>query len=422
MENFIYKIQPSKIEGEVKISGAKNSSLRLLAASLLTNAKVKLTNNPNKLLDVLLHIEMLESLGKTVKIENEILTISEGGGGLISHLDWDKRSIRNTILIAGALLARTGEAIVPLPGGCKLGDRKIDLHVMIFEKLGASVEIINDHLQAKVDGRLTGTEIRLPIRSTGATENALMCGTLAKGKTTIYNPHVRPEVLDLIIFLRKIGAKINVFGQDYIEIYGIDKDVASEIIHPVVPDNVEAITWLMLAIMHQSEMQIHNFPYEHLVVPTQFLLEGNSLITYENGSLRVIGKGATSFEIATGPYPGINSDMQPIFGAYALLAKGKSIIHDLRFFDRFQYVEELRNFGAKIEQKNNTIEIFGGHPLKATTVKATDLRGGMAVAMIASLLDDTTVINNAFQIERGYNDFTTKFEKCGGIIKKEFID
>ena len=128
MENFIYKIQPSKIEGEVKISGAKNSSLRLLAASILTNARVKLTNNPNKLLDVLLHIEMLESLGKTVKIENEILTISEGSDGLISHLDWDKRSIRNTILIAGALLARTGKAIVPLPGGCKLGDACKFLH------------------------------------------------------------------------------------------------------------------------------------------------------------------------------------------------------------------------------------------------------------------------------------------------------
>lgn len=422
MENFIYKIQPSKIEGEVRISGAKNSSLRLLAASLLTNAKVKLTNNPNKLLDVLLHIEMLESLGKTVTIENEILTISEGDEGLKSNLNWDKRSIRNTILIAGALLARTGSASVPLPGGCKLGDRKIDLHVMIFEKLGASVEVVDGHLHAQVDGRLTGAEIRLPIRSTGATENALMCGTLAKGKTTIYNPHVRPEVLDLIVFLRKIGARINVFGQDYIEVYGIDKDVASEIIHPVVPDNVEAITWLMLAIMHKSEMQIHNFPYDHLVVPLQFLLEGNSIIKFENKSLRVIGKGATSFEIATGPYPGINSDMQPIFGAYALLAKGKSIIHDLRFLDRFQYVDELRRFGAKIEQNQNTIEIHGGHPLKATTVKATDLRGGMATAMIASLLEDTTIINDAFQIERGYNDFASKFENCGGIIKKEFID
>ena len=422
MENFIYKIQPSKIEGEVRISGAKNSSLRLLAASLLTNAKVKLTNNPNKLLDVLLHIEMLESLGKTVTIENEILTISEGDEGLKSNLNWDKRSIRNTILIAGALLARTGSARVPLPGGCKLGDRKIDLHVMIFEKLGASVEVVDGHLHAQVDGRLTGAEIRLPIRSTGATENALMCGTLAEGKTTIYNPHVRPEVLDLIVFLRKIGAKINVFGQDYIEVYGIDKEVASEIIHPVVPDNVEAITWLMLAIMHKSEMQIHNFPYEHLVVPMQFLLEGNSIIKFENKSLRVIGKGATSFEIATGPYPGINSDMQPIFGAYALLAKGKSIIHDLRFLDRFQYVDELRRFGANIEQNQNTIEIHGGHPLKATTVKATDLRGGMATAMIASLLEDTTIINDAFQIERGYNDFASKFENCGGIIKKEFID
>jgi len=419
MENFTYKIQPSKIEGEVTVSGAKNSSLRLLAAALLTSSKVILSNSPNQLLDVILHIEMLQSLGKTVKVEKDYLTIEETNDGIKSKLDWQKRSIRNTVLIAGALLARTGKAIVPLPGGCKLGDRKIDLHLMIFEKFGAKYSIVEDELEVEINGRLKGAEIKLPIRSTGATENALICATLAEGKTTIYNPHVRPEVLDLISFLEKIGAKINVFGQDYIEVIGTE-DNNNPVSHSVVPDNVEAITWLMLAIMQQSDMEISNFPYEHLIVPMQFLLEGKSILTFEDNCLKVNGRGATSFEIATGPYPGINSDMQPVFGAYALFAKGNSVIHDLRFSERFQYVNELKKMGANIEKQGSTIKIYGNADLKSAEVTATDLRGGVAVAMCGSLLDGVTIINDAFQIERGYNDFAVKFANCGGNIIKEY--
>ena len=416
-ENFDYVIKPSKIEGEVKISGAKNSSLRLLAASILTDKKVSLSNCPNALLDVKIHFEMLENLGKNVSISGDNVSIHETSKQ--NELIWNKRSIRNTVLIAGALLARHGYAKVPLPGGCDLGDRKIDLHLMVFEKFGAKYHFDDNILIVESKGRLIGCEIDLPIRSTGATENALLCATLAKGKTIIRNPHVRPEILDLISFLRKVGAKITVYGQDYIEVEGCESS-ENEITHTVVPDNVEALTWMILAILHKSKMIIHNFPYDHLEVPIQFLKEGNSIFQMKGDSMHINGAGATSFEIATGPYPGINSDMQPVFAAYALFAEGESIIRDLRFSNRFQYVKELEKINAKIQVNSSTIRINPNKYYKSGEVIATDLRGGICMAICGSLIDTEMTIKNAFQIERGYNDFVQKFKSLGGQIIKRY--
>jgi UDP-N-acetylglucosamine 1-carboxyvinyltransferase len=418
-ENFNYIIKPSKIEGEVKISGAKNSSLRLLAASILTDKKIVLSNCPNELLDVKIHLEMLISLGKKVGVSGDIVEIEESE--IKSELVWNKRSIRNTILIAGALLARHGYAKVPLPGGCDLGDRKINLHLMVFEKFGAKYHFEDDFLIVKSEGKLKGCEINLPIRSTGATENALLCATLAKGKTIIKNPHVRPEILDLIEFLKKIGASIKVHGQDFIEVTGCES-ASVDIIHDIVPDNVEALTWMIMAILHKSKITIYNFPFDHLIIPIQFLREGSSIFEKKGNTMFVNGDGATSFEIATGPYPGINSDMQPIFAAYALFAKGNSVIHDLRFSDRFQYVDELKRLNAVIKVDGNTIKIFP--PSKEYTscnVKATDLRGGVCLAICASLIKGEMQIKEAFQIERGYNNFVEKFKSLGGNIIKEYI-
>ena len=213
-------VEKSRLEGVVKISGAKNSSLRLLAASLLTEETVELSNFPNGLLDVKIHLDMLEVLGKKYETKGDYVKITEVAGNSITTLKWDERSIRNTLLILGALTARFGEGRVPLPGGCKLGERKYDLHVMLLERLGAKVWEEDDYLCAKSDGRLIGTDIFLSMRSTGATENAIICGSLAKGTTTVWNPHIRPEILDLIDMLRKMGAKIDVFGQKCIQITG----------------------------------------------------------------------------------------------------------------------------------------------------------------------------------------------------------
>ncbi|NLR93938.1 UDP-N-acetylglucosamine 1-carboxyvinyltransferase [Flammeovirga agarivorans] len=426
MENFIYKITPSKLNGTVNVSGAKNSALRLLAASILTDRDVTLENNPNELLDVKIHVEMLEALGKNISIEADRILIKDESFN--NELVWNKRSIRNTVLIAGALFARSGYASVPLPGGCQLGDRKIDIHLDIFEKFGAKINFetgeTNDTLMLTKETELVGQDIHLPIRSTGATENSILIGSLAKGTTRIFNPHVRPEVLDLLDLVSKMGAKVEVFGQDYIQITGIggQSTPITPIVHEVVPDNVEAITWLMMAIVNKSKMEIKNFPYAHLVVPMQFLLEGNSGISFDEASqtLSVDGKNATSFEIATGPYPGINSDMHPIFAAYGTFAMSNSVVTELRFFDRFQYLEEMAKLGANIVQDKNTITISGNIKVKSETVRATDLRGGMAVLMLLNEGTDTATITEAFQIERGYNNFVTKFNALGGKLEKVF--
>src|SRR5690554_7996676 len=240
MNSETIKISGGSLNGKVKVSGAKNSALRLLAASILTEESIELTNFPNGLLDIQVHLQMLEVLGKSYTAESDSVIITEGDRKTTNHLIWEDRSIRNTLLILGALVARWGEGRVPLPGGCKLGERKYDLHVMLLENLGAEVWEEDDYLCAKVKGRLKGSDIVLPMRSTGATENSIICASLAEGKTTVWNPHIRPEIMDLIDMLQKMGANIKVHGQKCIVIEGVSK--LNGVKHSVIPDNMEALT------------------------------------------------------------------------------------------------------------------------------------------------------------------------------------
>ena len=210
-QDLSYRVAASRLQGVVQVSGAKNSVLRLLAASLLTDETVEIANYPTTLLDAQVHLGMLEALGKCCTVTDDTVIIAESKKP-VSILEWSGRSIRNTLLILGALTARTGAGAVPFPGGCKFGDRKYDLHVMLLTALGARVTESNTHLEAHAPHGLTGTHLHLPIRSTGATENAIICGTLARGLTTVWNPHIRPEIMDLIAMLRAMGAEITVFG------------------------------------------------------------------------------------------------------------------------------------------------------------------------------------------------------------------
>src|SRR5690606_8730121 len=211
MATDILKVSKGKLVGTVKVSGAKNSALRLLAASILTDELVELNNFPNGLLDVQVHLEMLKVLGKSYTSDGDTVKIAEETSN-ITTLDWEERSSRNTLLILGALTTRFGEGKVPVPGGCQLGERKYDLHVMLLERLGAKVWGEANYLCAKVDGRLKGNDIFLPMRSTGATENSIICASLAEGTSTVWNPHIRPEIMDLIDMLSKMGASIKVYG------------------------------------------------------------------------------------------------------------------------------------------------------------------------------------------------------------------
>jgi len=409
MDSKILKISKGRLFGQVKVSGAKNSALRLLAASLLSDEQIELNNFPNGLLDVQVHLEMLKVLGKDYTTDGDTVFIRENKAGVVS-LDWTERSIRNTLLILGALVTRFGEGRVPLPGGCKLGERKYDLHVMLLENLGAKVwEEEPGFLCAKVDGkRLQGNDIHLPMRSTGATENSIICASLAEGKTTVWNPHIRPEIMDLIDMLRKMGAKITVYGQKCIVIDGVER--LSGVKHAVIPDNMEALTWAIGSVITNGEVEIQNFPYEHLEVPMVYLRESGMKFYKGEDSLIVKGGNAYPIEISTGPYPGINSDMQPLFAVYGAMSKGESKVVDLRFPGRYGYAEELAKMGMSYKVEGDLLVITGGNILKGAHVNALDLRAGIALLLAGLTAEGETTIENSWQIHRGYENLEEKLK------------
>jgi len=407
MENT-FVIHKARLHGEVSLSGAKNSALRLLAAAILSDSPIELFNFPSGLLDIKIHLDMLKVLGKDFIVDSNYVKITETNSRLSTTLLWDERSIRNTLLILGALTTRFGEGRVPLPGGCKLGDRKYDLHVMLLERLGAKVWEEDGYLCAKSNGNLKGTDIHLPIRSTGATENSILCAVLAKGTTTIWNPHIRPEIVDLIEMLRKMGAKIDVYGQKCIVIEG--RRQLGGVSHTVIPDNMEALTWAIGGVITNGEVEIQNFPFEHLEIPMVYLRESGMKYYRGNSSIIVKGGSAYPIEISTGPYPGINSDMQPLFAVYGASSIGESKIIDLRFPGRYGYIEELAKMGVEYEVSGDMLKVRGGNKLIGTTVEALDLRAGIALLLAGLTAEGETVITNSWQIERGYENLSTKLK------------
>lgn len=413
MDSKNFKVTKGRLYGLVKVSGAKNSALRLLAASILTEKSVKLTNFPNGLSDIQIHLQMLRVLGKEFVCQEDQVLISEQKAGITS-LEWSERSIRNTLLILGALVTRYGEGRVPLPGGCKLGERKYDLHVMLLERMGAKVwEEEPGFLCAKVEvgRRLIGNEIYLPLRSTGATENAILCGVLAKGRTTLWNPHIRPEIIDLIAMLTKMGAIIRVYGQKCIVIDGVDQ--LSDVTHAVIPDNMEAITWAIGAVITNGEVEIENFPFQHLEIPMVYLRESGMKFYRSENSLIVKGGEPYPIEISTGPYPGINSDMQPLFAVYGAMSQGESKIIDLRFPGRYGYANELGKMGMSYSVDGDLLVIQGGNKLIGAKVTALDLRAGIALLLAGLTAEGETIIENAWQIGRGYQYLEKKLRGLG---------
>ncbi|MEZ4599297.1 MAG: UDP-N-acetylglucosamine 1-carboxyvinyltransferase [Syntrophotaleaceae bacterium] len=408
-----YLIKPSRLVGNVKISGAKNSVLRLLAASLLSSEEVLIENYPAELKDAEIHVGMLELLGKTCQTGDESIIITENQAPP-SRLDWKKRSIRNTLLVLGALVARTGAGAVPLPGGCQIGERKYDLHELVLQKLGARVWTENNFLCAESKGRLRGTDIHLPFRSTGATENAIICGCLATGTTRVWNPHVRPEILDLIQFLKNMGADIEVFGQEHIAIHGCDGLKGTR--YRALPDNMEALTWLIASVITGGDIEIYNFPLRHLEVPLIHLRESGARFFHGDDCLIVRGGKCYPIDISTGPYPGINSDMQPLFAVYGSCARGESRIIDLRFPGRYGYVRELAKMGVRFSIDENLLRISGGTQLAGAEVRALDLRAGIALTLAGLVAHGETVVHDVWQVERGYNRLIPKLCSLGASV------
>ncbi|MDX2065287.1 MAG: UDP-N-acetylglucosamine 1-carboxyvinyltransferase [Fimbriimonadaceae bacterium] len=410
-----YHVSRSRLEGTVQLSGAKNSVLKLLPASLLTAEPVTLTNFPTTLLDAQVNVGMLRALGKKCVERDGAIHISQETPPP-GELNWPHRSIRITLLILGALLARTGYGAVPVPGGCKLGDRKYDHHEMVLTKLGARVFVDDqDRLAAEAPNGLEGTDIYLPIRSTGATENAIIAGSLARGVTRVWNPHIRPEITDLCEFLRKMGVPIIVHGQEHIEVHG--QEGLSGTKHDIIADNMEALTWLVGSVVTGGDIEFPSFPFADLEVPLIQLRESGAKFYRGDQSLIVRGGRPLPIEISTGPYPGINSDMQPLFAVYGALAKGISKIVDLRFPGRYNYAEELVKMGGHCYNEDNLLVIEGGRPLTGAGVRATDLRAGIALTLAGLTADGETVITDAWQVERGYDRFVEKLQSLGGNIR-----
>ena len=395
------KIYPSTINGEIKITGAKNAVLRYLAASILTDKEIVISNYPTNMLDVLVHEEMLNVLGKRIIHGVDCCYIS--GSCDKSELIWSKRSIRNTLLILGCLLAKTGYAKVPLPGGCPLGERKYDIHIDLIKSFGGDVWEEDGYLCAKSQGRLKGCDFHLRMRSTGATENAILMGVLAEGLSRIWNPHIRPEILDLIKLLNKMGADITVNGSESIIING-KNELSQGVTHEALSDNMQALTYLIAGAIAGGELKITNFPFKDLEIPLYFL-EFSGLKFYRNQNELIVRKCKPyPIDISTGPYPGINSDMQPLFAVWAALSYGKSTVTDLRFKGRYAYAEELAKMGVRTKLDENTLEIFGGNSIKGASVKALDLRAGAALLLMALIADGPTIIEDFWMIERGYDN------------------
>jgi UDP-N-acetylglucosamine 1-carboxyvinyltransferase len=408
-----YRVEPSRLAGRVRVSGAKNSALRLLAASVLTPEPVQLSNYPDTLLDAQVQVEMLEALGKRCETDSGRIVIAEDRSPP-SRLEYAGRSIRNTLLLLGALTARTGAGSVPLPGGCRLGERKHDLHVLVLESLGARVWEEDGRLCAEAPDGLRGAEIHLPFRSTGATENALLAATLARGDTRIWNPHIRPEIMDLIAMLETMGAEIEVRGQESIRVRGGARLGGAR--HAVIPDSVEALTWLIGAVITGGDVEIEGFPFDHLEVPLIHLRESGAHF-YRNGD-RLIARGGRPYpvDLSTGPYPGINSDMQPLFAVYGACAEGQTRIVDLRFPGRYGYAEELGRMGLDYTVVGDLLQIRGGRRLKGAEVTALDLRAGIALVLAGLTAEGPTRVADAWQVERGYDRFVDKMQRLGGSV------
>ncbi len=417
MEKIIVEESPP-LSGRVRVSGAKNSVLPILAASLLSTEKCVLEDVPN-LKDVEVLTELLVTLGADVKRvrRNEVEVNSR-------HIDNDEVPYRLTgrmrasFLVMGPLLARLGSTRMSLPGGCAIGSRPIDLHLKGFQALGAKIEQGSGYVEAKAE-RLKGTTIYLDFPSVGATENIMMAATLAEGQTIIENAAEEPEIVDLANFLNKMGADIMGAGTDTIRINGVESMKGAR--HRVIPDRIEAGTYMVGAAMTGGDILIENVVGFHLHPLIAKLREaGVTIQEVKDETLRVIGpKEIQQIDIKTMPYPGFPTDMQAQMMAMLSIANGTSVVIETVFENRFMHVDELRKMGANIRIDRRTAIIEGREFLTGAQVNATDLRAGAALIIAGLVAKGKTTIHNVYHIDRGYDQVENKLKNLGAIIYRE---
>lgn len=415
MKLFVH--EKRTLNGAVTVSGAKNSATRVLAAALLSESQVILRNFPLELEDVKAKLAFIRSMGaKLVAVpEKEELYITGGDLSFENVVDFDL-PIRTTYLLAGGALARHGHAKVPYPGGCKIGSRGYDLHIMVWRALGCVVEELTEYIS--VSGQLKGGEIDFPISTVGGTENALICASVASGSTRIRNAYVTPEVEDLIAFLREMGARIELEGSSHIHVTG-NAGLLGSATFSIMPDRIEALTWLVLGAVSGGRLLIRNVPLETMQVPLIHLRDAGLDFFTNSNSVQVgpecIGPhGLQPFELATGTHPGVISDMQSFFVFLALFANGRSIIHDYRYPERIAYVSELAKFApGALNAEKGRISVVGPVKLQGSHALSTDLRGSMAQIMAALCADGPSQVDGVEMALRGYNRLPEKLQALG---------
>lgn len=405
-----------RLTGEVEIIGAKNSALPIMAATLLTSGRNTLYNIPN-LKDVHTMMSMLEVFGAKLKFKKNTLqvTIDE-----INHVDPPEdlvKQMRASFLVAGPLLARLGKIRIPLPGGCQIGSRPVDLHLKGFQALGARVTSEHGYVELESKG-LKGTSIYLDLPTVTGTENIMMAAVLAKGKTEIINAAKEPEVVDLANALNKMGANIKGAGTDRIEIEGVDS--LSPIEYTIIPDRIEAGTFLVAGAITGGEITIKGARKEHLGAVLGKLEEIGHRIEIEDDRIKIIAKSVgKACDITTAPYPGFPTDMQALFASLLGVSKGTSIITETIFDRRFGFVDELIRMGANMKVQGNTLIIVGVKRYSGASVIAGDLRAGAALIMAGLNAEGITEISGLEHIERGYENIDGKLKLLGAKISVE---
>ena len=409
-----------KIEGKIKISGSKNSSLPILAASLLSDNEIKIRNVP-RLSDVFLMIKILESLNSKVTFNEDFCKIKTFRPDNLS-VSYDLvRKMRASFLILGPLLTRFGKAEVSLPGGCAIGTRPVDLHIEGLKMMGANIVIKDGYVKAKVIGKLRGTEIKLKKISVGATENIMMAATLAEGVTLIKNAAKEPEIVDLANFLIKMGAKITGHGTKNIKVTGIKKLFACE--HKIMPDRIEAGTFALCVMGCSGSIMLENMNNDvcdHLVKifsPLKPLF----LNKRKGGRclhVTKVNKNLQSLKITTKEYPGFPTDLQAQLTASLLKSNGKLELRENIFENRFMHVSELKRMGANIKLKGSKLEIIGVDELLGAEVMATDLRASSSLIIAGLMANGITTVNRVYHLDRGYENLEKKLENCGVTIRR----
>lgn len=415
VETIVIEGQRS-LKGAIRISGAKNAVLKLMAASLMTSKECVIRNVP-RIRDVTNMVELLQGLGAEVHLSEAGVLSIKAGDDLHSVVpDESAREMRASIQVMGPLLARRGHVRIVHPGGCAIGNRPVDLHVNNLRKMSVAISEEYGYLTGVCD-RMTGADIYLDIPSVGATENLMMAAALARGTTIIRNAAREPEIIEAQSFLNRMGASIRGAGTDTIRINGVEELGGAD--HSVIPDRIEVGTFMVAAAMTRGELTLYPAIADHLEMVTAKLREAGAEVEADGESMHVRGPELLEpVTIRSAPHPGFPTDMQPQFTAMLCLAQGTSLVTETVFSSRFKHVDELLRMGAEITVDSRLAVVRGPSRLTGARVQATDLRAGAALLLAGLAAEGVTQVDGAHHIDRGYEDVVGKLQGVGAAIER----